>query len=779
MLRAGIVVCAGIVLAGCVQTEPLRSAANDTATDLKKTLRGVVGAINPKEAPAREFQLLIKDSKYREAEAFLWANRQFFVDRYSKEPNFIEMELRPLTQYLWERDYKRLIPELQQKAQSISSFSEPIEWATQRALLTRLQSVLNDYTQNPAFRIDSIFNESINPLQIQLTRLQSLARLNRTENFKKTYNQVYESVRVPMSYPVGDFTGSEYQLSNEFQTFALKMLGTLTSAEGLKREASRRESLLSAQSKELINSNFNELLRKSMFRGGSLPIEKLGEFSKLADPPFKSVKSEAKQAIKIGFLDLTAEQFRDRNIFDFQIEFKRDLKVSFDDAKASVFGKSGHDFDFVFVTDLSLAKIKREFKNRKEVTSKFQSGVRPVSNPNYVTAFTNYQRSMSEFNRVQIESTRQDYCNSPLACALIATAKVASEAVARKNLDNAQAALNATPQQVDEPIYQAYQYREVEIASTKTARVDYYIIDVKGKRFYKNFFEYSDSELFVVAYGVREEDPDRLNILRRLKDEATVTRWEKASPQISLATLFNLDNLKLGTSQGFSSFDAFFKDFKSKSYVSAAPKFEQAQPVQGKGSQRGDVIADPRFDSVVLIKSGNSIGTGFYVTPDLILTAYHVVEKAALVEMQFFDGSKTFGKVVDHDVRLDLALIRPQLTGKPARIHQGPIRLGSTVEAIGHPRGLEFTITRGVVSALRKQKGVMLPTAPDVEFVQTDTPISPGNSGGPLFLGESVIGVNDFVIASKTAQNLNFSVSFNEIRNYLNRFTEGKGRNEK
>jgi hypothetical protein len=149
----------------------LRSAANDTATDLKKTLRGVVGAINPKEAPAREFQLLIKDAKYREAEAFFWANRQFFVERYSKEPNFIETELRPLTQYLWERDYKRLIPELQQKTQFISSFSEPIEWATQRALLTRLQSVLSDYTQNPAFRLDSIFNESINPLRIELTRL--------------------------------------------------------------------------------------------------------------------------------------------------------------------------------------------------------------------------------------------------------------------------------------------------------------------------------------------------------------------------------------------------------------------------------------------------------------------------------------------------------------------------------------------------------------------------------------------------------------------------------
>lgn len=774
MRSAVTAVFVGVMLAGCVQTEPLRSPSNDAATELKKTFRSVIGAINPKEAPARELQSLLGEGKYSQADSFFWANRQFFIERYTKEPNFIETELRPLSQYLWARDYKNLVPELSRKAQSIQSASEPSEWPVQKALISRLQSVLNAYSKNTVFRIDGNFKQEVAPLERELARLQSLVRLHRDDNFKKTYKQAYETVQLPIGYPGGDFTSREYQSSVDFQAFALQRLGVLNNVEELKKEASKRESLLSSQSKESINSSFNELLRKSMFRAGALPIEKLSEFSRISEPPFKNEKSGTQRAIKIGFLDLTAEQFRNRNIFDFQVEFKPDLNIAFDNAKASVFGKGSQDFDFVFVTDLSLAKIKREFKNRKEVTSKYQSGVRPVANPNYVTAVTNYQRAMSEFNRVQMDNARQDYCNTPLGCALIAAAKVASESVARQNLDQAQATLSATPQQVNEPTYQAYQYREVEISSTKTARVDYYIVDIKGKKFYKNFFEYSDSEFFVVAYGVRDEDPDRHSILGRLKDESAVTQWEKAPPQISLATLFNLDNLKLGSSQNFSSFEAFLQQFQSKSYATAAPKFESSPTVKDKGSQKGDVIADPRFESVVLIRSGDSIGTGFYVTPDLILTAYHVVEKASLVEMQFFDGPKTFGKVVDHDVRLDLALIRPQVAGKPVKIHQGPIQLGATVEAIGHPRGLEFTITRGVVSALRKQRSVMLPTAPDVEFVQTDTPISPGNSGGPLFLGESVIGVNDFVIASKTAQNLNFSVSFNEIRNYLTRFAGGK-----
>jgi S1-C subfamily serine protease len=113
----------------------------------------------------------------------------------------------------------------------------------------------------------------------------------------------------------------------------------------------------------------------------------------------------------------------------------------------------------------------------------------------------------------------------------------------------------------------------------------------------------------------------------------------------------------------------------------------------------------------------------------------------------------------------------PQIPGrfKPLKIHTGPLRLGETVEAIGHPKGYEFTITRGVVSAMRRQRSANIGSDLPVEFVQTDTPISPGNSGGPLLLGNAVIGVNDWIRVDKGSQNLNFSVSFNEIREFLNR----------
>ena len=65
------------------------------------------------------------------------------------------------------------------------------------------------------------------------------------------------------------------------------------------------------------------------------------------------------------------------------------------------------------------------------------------------------------------------------------------------------------------------------------------------------------------------------------------------------------------------------------------------------------------------------------------------------------------------------------------------------------------------------QESIYTEGSQKVEFVQSDTPISPGNSGGPLFLDDVVIGVADFGNVKEFSQNLNFSVSFNEVRQYL------------
>jgi S1-C subfamily serine protease len=179
------------------------------------------------------------------------------------------------------------------------------------------------------------------------------------------------------------------------------------------------------------------------------------------------------------------------------------------------------------------------------------------------------------------------------------------------------------------------------------------------------------------------------------------------------------------------------------------------------------VIADDRFQSIVVVEGADGFGTGFYVSPTLLLTSHHVVEGRTIVPLSNYDGRRFNGTVISIDRRLDLALIETATRGRELRIHSGPIKLGATVEAIGHPKGYSFTITRGVISGMRKAPSSTERSPTPVEYVQTDAPISPGNSGGPLFLGESVIGVNDWARVDKGSQNLNFSVSFNEINDFL------------
>ena len=142
---------------------------------------------------------------------------------------------------------------------------------------------------------------------------------------------------------------------------------------------------------------------------------------------------------------------------------------------------------------------------------------------------------------------------------------------------------------------------------------------------------------------------------------------------------------------------------------------------------------DERFNSVVVVLSPDgSIGTGFYVAPNLVVTNNHVVEGAKFLEIKKYDGTMSFGKVVKVDIDRDLALVKVESKGAPVTFYSADqFPLGSQVDAIGHPNKLEFSITRGVVSAVREID--LARSGKKVMLIQTDTPINPGNSGGPLF----------------------------------------------
>lgn len=183
-------------------------------------------------------------------------------------------------------------------------------------------------------------------------------------------------------------------------------------------------------------------------------------------------------------------------------------------------------------------------------------------------------------------------------------------------------------------------------------------------------------------------------------------------------------------------------------------------------------LYDSTIESVVSIRTDGGLGSGFvYRTSDgnrsLVVTNAHVVGDAATVAVQFNREEVRQGTVVGTSDLADLAVVGVDDT--PAYVEALPVartqpQHGQPVAALGSPLGFEATITHGIVSGVNRT----LPTdrgfsIPDV--IQTDAPISAGNSGGPLIdCGGRVVGVNTAGIAARRAENIGFAVSATTVR---------------
>ncbi len=132
-----------------------------------------------------------------------------------------------------------------------------------------------------------------------------------------------------------------------------------------------------------------------------------------------------------------------------------------------------------------------------------------------------------------------------------------------------------------------------------------------------------------------------------------------------------------------------------------------------------------------------------------ILTNNHVVAGANVIQVLLTDGNQYEASVVGTDPRTDLAVIRIKAKEKLPHVTFGDsdkIEVGDWVVAIGHPRGLDQTVTQGIISA-KHRRGIMDPTSYQ-DYLQTDAAINPGNSGGPLLnLKGEVIGVNAAIVS--------------------------------
>jgi serine protease Do len=159
-------------------------------------------------------------------------------------------------------------------------------------------------------------------------------------------------------------------------------------------------------------------------------------------------------------------------------------------------------------------------------------------------------------------------------------------------------------------------------------------------------------------------------------------------------------------------------------------------------------------------------GSGFIINSDgYILTNTHVVANADEVTVRLTDRREFPAKVIGADERTDVAVIKINGTNLPIVKLGDPskIKPGQWVLAIGSPFGFENSATAGIISATSRS----VPGENYVPFIQTDVPVNPGNSGGPLFnLAGEVIGINSQIF-SRTGgfMGVSFAIPIDVARN--------------
>src|SRR6185369_7746634 len=175
--------------------------------------------------------------------------------------------------------------------------------------------------------------------------------------------------------------------------------------------------------------------------------------------------------------------------------------------------------------------------------------------------------------------------------------------------------------------------------------------------------------------------------------------------------------------------------------------------------------------AIIQIATQTATGTGLYVKEfDLIVTNDHVVGDNAEVTISGRLFQKALSRVWYTDRKHDLAFLET-----PKEIILPEVKLGSyetlkdgdSVVAIGHPYGLNYTATQGVISKVDRIRD-------GLKFIQIDAAINPGNSGGPLVnTNGEVIGVNSFKIQG--GDNMGFALPVNYLRQALQLYAPHRG----
>lgn len=248
--------------------------------------------------------------------------------------------------------------------------------------------------------------------------------------------------------------------------------------------------------------------------------------------------------------------------------------------------------------------------------------------------------------------------------------------------------------------------------------------------------EYPDWRKIVGAVDISKQQPDPNNAYRK---------W-LATKDATYQALLNSSNSGAVIARSI-------RTFQSETKTSTATTLRGDGPREAASVHN---IYERARSSVVLLigyDANNqplSLGSGFFVKSDIIATNMHVIGGASSVKAKYLSGKvATITTISGIDPDHDVVLLESPVHQMDLPLQLSSPDVGEPIVVIGNPKGLEGTVSTGIVSGIRRDK--------TATYYQITAPISPGSSGGPVIDQDGqVIGISTFTITQ--GQNLNFAV---------------------
>jgi serine protease Do len=166
--------------------------------------------------------------------------------------------------------------------------------------------------------------------------------------------------------------------------------------------------------------------------------------------------------------------------------------------------------------------------------------------------------------------------------------------------------------------------------------------------------------------------------------------------------------------------------------------------------------------STASMRCRDSVGSGVFVAPDLVLTNAHVLCPAGEAIQVGLSDERTFsGDVARRDDALDLALVKVAVAGAsvtPLPLGDvGDVAVGDNVTIVGSPVGLDFSVQEGTLSSLQRSSN-------GVAYLQLDAKVSPGNSGGPVVDAQGrVVGIVSMKVTGQGVEGIGLAIPINYV----------------